>query len=269
MIAIVVEGDERADGLRIDDALGHAPMIPAAAGGSPRAGDPWRPGRRPGAVGTRAGRAAGAAMRRQARLSCRRAWCRSRPGQSSLMPLWASLTADWAGRAGRTPADEPRQDAIPRQRRAGDAQASGIQPLRAVRRRWRRPRRRGSWVVLLGRASASESDRPRHYPRRGEWLAPQGDPARVHERFRGSPRSACGAIRASAAAGAPNGAWSSRNPCMDWVKRGGRPAERLRHYPRRSRGAGRGRAGGRQSVAQSAGTRRRTVGPTPRHGRHS
>jgi hypothetical protein len=31
MIAIVVEGDERADCLRIGEALGHAPMIPAAA----------------------------------------------------------------------------------------------------------------------------------------------------------------------------------------------------------------------------------------------
>jgi len=38
MIAIVVEGDERADGLRISNALGHARMIPAAAGRSVRAG---------------------------------------------------------------------------------------------------------------------------------------------------------------------------------------------------------------------------------------
>ena len=31
MITVVVEGDERADGLRIGNALGHAPMIPAGA----------------------------------------------------------------------------------------------------------------------------------------------------------------------------------------------------------------------------------------------
>jgi hypothetical protein len=35
MIAIVVEGDERADCLRIGDALGHASMIRAAAGRPP------------------------------------------------------------------------------------------------------------------------------------------------------------------------------------------------------------------------------------------
>jgi hypothetical protein len=37
MITVVVEGDERADGLRIGDALRHAPMIPAAAEGPPHA----------------------------------------------------------------------------------------------------------------------------------------------------------------------------------------------------------------------------------------
>ena len=36
MIAIVVEGDERADGLRIGNTLGHAAMIPATGGRSPR-----------------------------------------------------------------------------------------------------------------------------------------------------------------------------------------------------------------------------------------
>jgi hypothetical protein len=35
VISIVVEGDERADGLRIGNALGHARMIPNAAGRSP------------------------------------------------------------------------------------------------------------------------------------------------------------------------------------------------------------------------------------------
>jgi len=45
MIAIVVQGDEWTDGLRIGDALGHASMIPAAARRSPRGGDPSRRGR--------------------------------------------------------------------------------------------------------------------------------------------------------------------------------------------------------------------------------
>jgi hypothetical protein len=47
-IAIVVECDERADGLRIGNALGHAAMIPARTGASPTVhstGPPLRQGR--------------------------------------------------------------------------------------------------------------------------------------------------------------------------------------------------------------------------------
>jgi hypothetical protein len=38
VIAVLIEGDERADGLRIGNALGHSTMIPAAAGRSVHAG---------------------------------------------------------------------------------------------------------------------------------------------------------------------------------------------------------------------------------------
>jgi hypothetical protein len=59
VVAVLVEGDERADGLRIGNALGHARMIPAAVGRSLAPGDQERnaagaePLRRVGRAGTR------------------------------------------------------------------------------------------------------------------------------------------------------------------------------------------------------------------------